>query len=72
LPSEPAEITEEVVAKVITLTGSAMDAQALTCEQYLCQTWPSAGEYIIRLVKDVVRGGPDHRHTCKFLGLKWF
>jgi hypothetical protein len=66
------EEPEEVVAKAITLTGSAMDAQALTCEQYLCQTWPSAGECVIRLVKDVVKGGPDHRHTCKFLGLKWF
>ena len=24
----------------ITLTGSLKDAQALTCEQYLYQTWP--------------------------------
>jgi hypothetical protein len=66
------EKPEDVVGKVITLTGSARDAQALTCEQYLCQTWPSAGKYIIRLVKDVVQGGPGHRHTCKFSGLKWF
>ncbi|KAN0073022.1 hypothetical protein V8E54_009136 [Elaphomyces granulatus] len=58
------EKPEKVVEKVITLTGSARDAQALTCGQYLCQTWPSAGECVIRLVKDVVQGGPDHRHTC--------
>jgi hypothetical protein len=66
------EKPEEVVEKVITLTGSVRDAQALTCEQYLCQTWPSAGKCIIQLVKDVVQDGPGHRHTCKFSGLKWF
>ena len=65
------EEPDEAVEIAITLTGSAKDAQALTCAQYLCQTWPSAGEYIIRLVKDVVRSGPSHQHTCKFLGLKW-
>lgn len=65
------EEPDEAVEIVITLTGSAKDAQALTCAQYLCQTWPSAGEHTIRLVKDVLRSGPRHRHTCKFPGLKW-
>ncbi|KAF3314749.1 hypothetical protein TWF173_004559 [Orbilia oligospora] len=32
----------------------AEDAQALTCVEYLCQTWPSTGKYIIELVKDVI------------------
>jgi hypothetical protein len=64
---EPAE----AVGIAITLTGSAKDAQALTCAQYLCQTWPFAGEQTVRLVKDVVRSGPSHRHTCKFLGMNW-
>jgi hypothetical protein len=65
------EKPDEAVEIAITLTGSAKDAQALTCAQYLCQTWPSAGEHTIRLVKDVLRSGPGHRHTCKFPGLKW-
>jgi hypothetical protein len=60
----------EAVERAITLTGSAKDAQALTCAQYLCQTWPLAGEHTVRLVKDVVRSGPGHRHTCKLPGLK--
>ncbi|KAI9764589.1 MAG: hypothetical protein M1840_008318 [Geoglossum simile] len=58
------EELDEVVEIAITLTGSAKDAQALTCAQYLCQTWPSIGRHTIRLVKEVVRGGPGHRHTC--------
>ena len=64
------EEPDEAVEMAITLTGSAKHAQALTCAQYLCQVWPSSGEYIIRLVKDVVRSGPSHRHTCKIPCLK--
>jgi hypothetical protein len=60
-----------VVETAITVTGSAKDAQALTCTQYLCQTWPSTGEHTIRLIKHVVSSGPGHRHACKFLGLEW-
>jgi len=65
------EEPDEAVERAITLTGSAKDAQALTSAQYLCQTWPSAGEHTMRLVKDVLRCGPGHRHTCKLPGLKW-
>lgn len=65
------EVPDKAIEIAITLTGSAKDAQALSCAQYLCQTWPLAGEHIIQLVKDVVRSRPGHRHTCKFTGLKW-
>jgi hypothetical protein len=51
----------EAVEIAITLTGSAKDAQALTCAQYLRQTWPSTGEYIMQLVQDVIRSGSGHR-----------
>jgi hypothetical protein len=68
---EYTEGPDEAVEIAITLTGSVRDAQALTCAQYLCQTWPLAGEHTIKLVKDVVRSGPGHRHTCKSPGLKW-
>jgi hypothetical protein len=66
------EEPDEAVEKVITLTGSTSDAQALTCAQYLCQTWPSAGEHIIRLLKNVVRSETGHRHACKSPCLKSF
>ncbi|KAL2824352.1 hypothetical protein BDW59DRAFT_162455 [Aspergillus cavernicola] len=59
------EDPDEAVETTITLTGSANDAQALTCAQYLLQTWPSAGGHIMKLVKDVVRAGPANRNTCK-------
>lgn len=59
---EPAEVVE----KAVTLTGSTKDAQALTCKQYLCQTWPSLGEHLMQLVKDVVNFGPGYRCICKF------
>ncbi|KAM0254595.1 hypothetical protein ACHAQJ_006631 [Trichoderma viride] len=40
----------------ITLTGgSYKDAQALTCAQYLSQTWPGSGEHVMLLLLDVIR-----------------
>jgi len=56
----------EAVKTAITLTGSAADAQALTCGQYLRQTWPLSGGHTTGLLQDVVRSGPNYRHTCKF------
>ncbi|KAF3902751.1 hypothetical protein AA313_de0203312 [Arthrobotrys entomopaga] len=46
----------EAIEKAITLTGSAEDAQALTCAQYIYQTWPSTSKYFTRLIKDVLQG----------------
>jgi len=36
-----------LIARTITLTGSATDAQALPCEMYLRQTWPASGSNIL-------------------------
>ncbi|RYP19648.1 hypothetical protein DL765_003241 [Monosporascus sp. GIB2] len=58
------EEPDEAIGIAVTLTGSAADAQALTSAQYLCQTWPTVGEHIIRLVREVVRSGMGHRHKC--------
>lgn len=55
----------EALKGVITLTGSSEDAQALSCAQYLCQTWPSTGGYILQLIMEIVRAGPGNRQTCK-------
>lgn len=44
----------EAVSKVITLTGSGQDAQALTCAEYLAQTWPLTGDVMLQLIKDVL------------------
>ncbi|KAK6518997.1 hypothetical protein TWF281_003688 [Arthrobotrys megalospora] len=60
----PANVLDEV----ITLTGgpvhaepsepltkgSAWDAQALTCAQYIHQTWPVTGKYFITAIKEIL------------------
>ncbi|EGX53749.1 hypothetical protein AOL_s00004g408 [Orbilia oligospora ATCC 24927] len=46
----------EAIERAITITGTKKDAQALTCAEYLSQTWPATGKRILELVKDVIRG----------------
>jgi hypothetical protein len=45
------EAAAELLPRVITLTGSADDAQALPCSDYLFQTWPSTGPHVLNAVK---------------------
>jgi hypothetical protein len=52
---EYSEAPEEVLEKVVTLTGRLNDAQAVTTKSYLCQTWPVTGEQVMRLVNDSFR-----------------
>jgi len=49
------------VAMAITITGSANDAQALSCSQYLAQTWPGTGPEVLELIKGAVRDGASSR-----------
>lgn len=56
---------DHVFETAITLTGSVEDSQALTCGDYLKQTWPLVGEYTLRMLKCVVQSGPGVRNTCK-------
>lgn len=63
------EKPEDAIEKVITVTGSVTDAQALTCRQYLCQTWPSTGTEIMQVIKDVLRSARSEescQHSCKY------
>lgn len=57
------ENLEDAIDKVITLTGSAKNAQALTTLQYLRQTWPVTGEHVLQLVKNVLRGPRGENYT---------
>jgi hypothetical protein len=60
-----------ILGQVITLTGSSADVQAATCEQYLCQTWPSTGKHMLRIIGDTLQGKKAHpgrapdRRTCR-------
>ena len=58
------ESPEQALEWAITLTGCSNDAQALTTKAYLCQTWPTTGKQVMRLVKDVVR--IPEGHVSKF------
>lgn len=53
---EYTEKPEDAIERAITLTGSTVSAQALTCGGYLRQTWPSTGEHILDLIKSLVSG----------------
>jgi hypothetical protein len=57
---------DEVLDRVITLTGSLEDAQAMICGQYLSQTWPSNGQSVLDLLKVVLRKTPGN------VVLRWF
>ncbi|KAF3904310.1 hypothetical protein ABW20_dc0105558 [Dactylellina cionopaga] len=54
----------EAIEGAITLTGSSRDAQALTCAQYMCQTWSPTGNNIIGLIKDIVRDESRNIYIC--------
>jgi hypothetical protein len=43
------------IQRAITLTGSPTDAQALSCLEYLNQTWPSSGKNVARLLYKIMR-----------------
>ena len=47
--------TEELLDRIITLTGQTTDAQATTCAAYLRQTWPSTGRHMLRSLEGIVR-----------------
>ncbi len=42
---------EFAVEHAITITGSKNNAQALSCMDYMCQTWPSSGREVVRVVQ---------------------
>jgi hypothetical protein len=53
----------EALPLVITLSGSREAAQALTCSQYLHQTWPSSAEGILKLLQSVLRAESNKKAT---------
>lgn len=50
------EPAADVILKVLTLTGTTANVQALTSEQYLRQTWPTIGCYLLYTIQDALRG----------------
>jgi hypothetical protein len=44
----------EAFPKVINVTESSQDVQALTRAEYLTQTWPLTGQVVVKLIRDVL------------------
>ncbi|KAE8400766.1 hypothetical protein BDV37DRAFT_286262 [Aspergillus pseudonomiae] len=53
---EYAESPKDAMERAITLTGSRTTAQALTCSQYMSQTWPLTGIQILQLITEFASG----------------
>ena len=53
--------------RAITITGTGSEAQAIPTGEYLSQTWPTTGSYIMRLLTDVFLNERDHFAICKGL-----
>ncbi|KAI1213921.1 uncharacterized protein F4807DRAFT_409721 [Annulohypoxylon truncatum] len=49
----------DAIAKAITLTGHHTDAQALSCRDYMTQTWPHTGCKTLEFLQEVLRGNGD-------------
>ena len=54
----------ELLERVITLTGSASNAQALPCSEYVAQTWPATGPHIMAAVSGAVQTRAMTGSTC--------
>ncbi|KAE8137306.1 hypothetical protein BDV38DRAFT_88339 [Aspergillus pseudotamarii] len=56
LPKDQAYPTspDYALGSFVTITGSASDAQALSCSEYLRQTWPTTGIKVLDLVQQVL------------------
>lgn len=62
----------EGFSKIITITGTRRDAQALTCRQYLTQTWPVTGPHILAHIEAIMaQNNEKPRMGTGSLLLRW-
>jgi hypothetical protein len=55
---------DHAIRTVITLTGSGIDAQAITCAQYMQQTWPMTGIETLQALEAAISDSRAHSHKC--------
>lgn len=51
----------DALPRVITITVAGVDAQAMTCEQYLTTMWPMTGYQMMRHLEACLQSGLDNR-----------
>jgi hypothetical protein len=64
---DQSESDESAIANAVTLTGLCDDAQALSCREYLSQTWPQTGKCTLRLIQSLLASEQSANRVCKFL-----
>jgi hypothetical protein len=52
--------------KVLTLTGSLDDIQAMTCGDYMRQTWPTTGIHIVTAIKKALSANQAGSNECEY------
>jgi len=68
---EQSESDNSAIANAVTLTGLCDDAHALSCREYLNQTWPRTGENTLRLIQSLLANGQSANRVCKLLIPNW-
>ncbi|KAH8812294.1 hypothetical protein F5884DRAFT_855596 [Xylogone sp. PMI_703] len=56
--------TDGLLGKIITITGLSKDAQAMTCLQYLHQTWQSYGSHLLQLIEATLFSEAGCAYRC--------
>ena len=49
------ESPSEILPKILCLTGSITDAQAMTIKQYMCQTWLTTGLEMLSIIQNTLQ-----------------
>lgn len=49
-----ASFSSDILSKILCLTGTRSEAQAMTVSEYILQTWPITGEPILRLLEKFI------------------
>jgi hypothetical protein len=59
-------LLSDVIDKVLCLTGSWDEAQAVTMMEYITQTWPVTGGPIIKLLQELISLPEGQECSCRF------
>lgn len=57
------------LGSIVTITGSGIDAQAMTCSAYMRQVWPTTGLETLQALQEAISNDPGERHECRVLFL---
>lgn len=63
---------EDVVVKALTLTGIPTEAEALTCGEYICRTWPQSGRQFLSLLRALLESQRRARQQGRWLSHTMF